>query len=119
MSVSEWAFVGLFFALGWTLPALPIVAGKLLAPQRPNPAKSDTYECGVQPFGDTQTQFRAQYYIYALVYVVFGVEIAFLAIWALAYNRLGLFALFEMAVFILLLVVALIFVWRKGALRWA
>jgi NADH-quinone oxidoreductase subunit A len=119
MTLNEWIFVGLFFALGWTLPALPIVAGKILSPKRPNVIKEQTYECGVETFGNTWGQFRAQYYIFALVFVVFDVELVFLFPWALAYNKLGLFALFEMFVFIVLLVVALVYAWRKGALEWS
>jgi len=119
MNLNEWIFIGLFFALGWMLPAVPIVLGKLLAPNRPNRVKQQTYECGVEMVGSPWTQFRAQYYIFALVFVVFDVELVFLFPWALAYNQLGPFALFEMAVFIFLLVVALVYTWRKGALRWS
>jgi len=88
-------------------------------PPRPNAVKHQVYECGVETFGDTRVQFRAQYYIFALVFVLFDVELVFLFPWALAYNQLGLFALFEMTVFIFLLVVALVYTWRKGALTWA
>lgn len=119
MDLNPWIFVGLFFALGWMLPALPIVLGKILAPKRPNRVKQQTYECGVEMVGSPWAQFRAQYYIFALVFVVFDVELVFLFPWALAYNQLGLFALFEMVVFIVLLVVALVYTWRKGALEWA
>lgn len=119
MSLNEWIFIGLFFALSWTLPAVPIVLGKILAPRRPNPVKQQVYECGVETYGDTRVQFHAQYYVFALVFLLFDVELVFLFPWAVAYNQLGLFALFEMAVFIFLLVVALIYTWRKGALTWA
>ncbi len=119
MSLNQWIFVGLFFALGWTLPAVPIVLGKLLSPKRPNRVKQSTYECGVEMVGTPQVQFRAQYYVFALAFVVFDVELVFLFPWALAYNQMGLFALFEMTIFILLLVVALVYTWRKGALRWS
>jgi len=119
MTVNEWIFIGLFIALGWTLPAIPIVFGKILSPKRPNEVKHSTYECGVETVGTTWIQFRAQYYVFALVFVVFDVELIFLLPWALAYNQLGLFALFEMAVFIVLLVVALVYTWRKGALEWS
>ena len=119
MTLNEWVFIGLFFALGWALPATPVVLGKILAPKRPNPVKNDIYECGIETYGSTWIQFRAQYYIFALVFVVFDVELVFLFPWALAYNKLGLFALFEMVVFIFLLVVALVYTWRKGALEWS
>lgn len=119
MTLTDWVFVGLFFALGWTLPAVPIIAGKILAPKRPNPVKNKTYECGVEMHGSPWTRFRAEWYVFALVFVVFDVELVFLFPWALAYNKLGMFALFEMVVFIVLLVVALIYTWRKGALEWS
>lgn len=118
MNLNEWIFVGLFLAIAWTLPAIPIVLGKFLAPQRPTSAKNATYECGVETLGNTWVQFRAQYYIFALVFVLFDVEVVFLFPWALAFGGLGLFAVFEMAVFILLLVAALLYTWRKGALEW-
>ena len=119
MALKEWIFVGLFFALGWLLPAIPIILGKILSPKRPNPTKNQTYECGVETFGTTWGQFKAQYYPYLLVFLVFDVELVFLFPWALAYNQVGLFALFEMFVFIALLVVALFYTWRKGALEWS
>ncbi|MBN1967500.1 MAG: NADH-quinone oxidoreductase subunit A [Anaerolineae bacterium] len=119
MTVNEWIFVGLFLAVAWLLPATPIVLGKLLGPKRPNPIKEQTYECGIETTGGTWVQFKAQYYIFALVFVLFDVELVFLFPWALAYNKLGLFALFEMAFFIFLLVVALVYTWRKGALEWS
>jgi NADH-quinone oxidoreductase subunit A len=119
MSVNEWVFVGLFLALAWTLPVVPIVLGKILGPKRSNPQKREIYECGIETVGETHVQFKAQYYIFALVFVVFDVELVFLFPWAAAYNRLGLYALFEMALFILLLVVALVYTWRKGALEWS
>ncbi len=116
--MNDWVFVGLFFALGWILPATPIIIAKLLAPRRPNAVKNKAYECGVEMRGPARAQFRAEWYVYALVFVIFDVELIFLFPWALAYNQLGLFALFEMVVFITLLVVALVYVWRKNALEW-
>jgi len=118
MSLGEWVFVGIFVAIAWIFPAVPIILGKRLGPKRPNPVKQQTYECGIETTGNTWVQFRAQYYIFALVFVLFDVELVFLFPWALAYNQLGLFAFVEMAIFILLLVVALVYAWRKGALEW-
>lgn len=119
MGLNEWIFIGLFFLLGWIIPVVPVLMGAVLAPRRPNPLKSDIYECGVETFGDAWVQFRAQYYVFALVFVIFDVELVFLFPWAYAYNQLGLFALFEMVVFIVLLVVALLYTWRKGVLKWS
>ena len=118
MDLSEWAFVGVFLAIAGVLPVVPIVLGRLLGPRKPNPIKNDTYECGVETVGDAWVQFKVQYYIFALVFLVFDVEMVFLFPWAVAYNGLGLFAFVEVLVFIALLAVALIYVWRKGALEW-
>jgi NADH:ubiquinone oxidoreductase subunit 3 (subunit A) len=72
----------------------------------------------METFGDTWVQFRVQYYLYALVFVLFDIETVFLLPWAVVYNQLGLFALAEMLLFIALLVVGLVYAWRKGALEW-
>ncbi len=118
MDLSEWAFVGVFLAIAGILPVVPIVLGRLLGPRKPNPIKNDTYECGVETVGDAWVQFKVQYYIFALVFLVFDVEMVFLFPWAVAYNGLGLFAFVEVLIFVALLAVALIYVWRKGALEW-
>ncbi|MBN1679766.1 MAG: NADH-quinone oxidoreductase subunit A [Anaerolineae bacterium] len=118
MKLNEWIFVGIFMALAWVFPTIPIVLGKLLGPKRPNPSKQDTYECGVETVGPAWVQFRSQYYIFALVFVIFDVELVFLFPFALAFNRLGLFALFEVTIFIALLLVALFYTWRRGVLEW-
>lgn len=118
MSLNEWIFIGLFFALSWTLPAVPIVLGKILAPRRPNPVKQQVYECGVETYGDTRVQFHAQYYVFALVFLLFDVELVFLFPWAVAYNQVGLWALAEAFLFLGILTVGLVYAWRKGALRW-
>ena len=108
----------MFLAIAPILPAVPIALGWLLGPRKPNPIKNDTYECGIETVGDTWVQFKIQYYIFALVFVVFDVEMVFLLPWAVAYGSLGLFAFVEIFVFIVLLAVALLYVWRKGALEW-
>lgn len=118
MDLSEWVFIGIFLAIGGLLPAVPMLLGRVLGPYKPNPIKTDTYECGIETIGDTWVQFKVQYYIFALVFVVFDVEMVFLFPWAVAYNQLGLFAFIEVLVFIALLAAALVFVWRKGALEW-
>ncbi len=100
------------------LAGLPLVLAWALRPRKPNPIKSSTYECGIQTYGDTWVQFKAQYYIYALVFVLFDVETVFLFPWAMVYNQLPLFAIVEMLVFIAILAGALIYAWRKGDLEW-
>jgi NADH-quinone oxidoreductase subunit A len=95
-----------------------VVINRLLGPQKPNPLKNQTYECGIETVGDTWIQFKVQYYIYALVFVVFDVESVFLFPIAAAYDQLTLFAAFEVVVFVLILVVGLGYAWSKGALEW-
>ena len=119
MSLHPWIFVGLFFIASAFLPSVAIGANWLLGPKRPNRVKHEPYECGVEMIGSPWAQFRAQWYVFALVYVVFDVEVIFLFPWAKAYNQMGLFALFEVTVFVVLLLVALWYVSRKDALEWS
>jgi NADH:ubiquinone oxidoreductase subunit 3 (subunit A) len=118
MQVNEWIFIGIFFAIAWVFPGMPILIARLLQPRRPNPIKVETYECGIETVGTAWVQFKVQYYLYALVFLVFDIEVVFLFPWAVAYNQLALFAFVEMFIFIALLAVALIYAWRKGALEW-
>lgn len=119
MSVlNEWAFVGVFMAIAWILPALPIVLAWFVRPRKGNAMKSATYECGVETVGDTWVQFKVQYYLYGLVFLVFDVEMIFLFPWALAYSQLDFFGFIAGFIFIFLLADALIYAWKKNALEW-
>ena len=117
--MNEWLYVGLFFIVGLIIPAGAIGAGWLFGPKKPNPIKQSTYECGIEPVGEGWVQFKAQYYIFALVFLVFDVETVFLFPWAVKLGQLGLFAVVEGIVFILILVAGLVYTWRKGMLEWA
>ena len=117
-TLNEWAFIGVFFALSWVFPALPIFIAGVFRPKKPNVLKSQTYECGVETVGDTWVQFRVQYYIYGLIFLVFDVEMVLLFPWAVAYNSLDLFGFGAGLLFIFLLFDALIYAWRKNALVW-
>lgn len=90
----------------------------LIRPKKPGPIKKSTYECGLETMGETWVRFRVQYYIYALVFVIFDIETVFLYPWAVAYNQLGLFALVEMFIFLGILGGGLLYAWRKGVLEW-
>jgi NADH:ubiquinone oxidoreductase subunit 3 (subunit A) len=117
--LNDWMFIGIFLLLAPVFPGLALLIPRLIAPKKPNSAKSETYECGIQTYGDTWVQFKAQYYIFALVFLIFDVEIVFLFPWAVAFNQIPLFAVFEGVLFILILVAGLIYAWRKGVLEWA
>lgn len=116
--LADWQFIGIFLALSPIFPALPVVANWVLAPKKPNPLKQQTYECGIETVGDTWIQFKVQYYIYALVFVIFDVEAVFLFPIAAAYDQLALFAVFEVMLFVVILMVGLGYAWAKGALEW-
>jgi NADH:ubiquinone oxidoreductase subunit 3 (subunit A) len=116
--LSDWLYVGVFFVIAMFLPGAAIFLAGLLAPKKPNPIKNSTYECGIETVGPAWVQFKSQYYIYTLVFLVFDVETVLLFPWALAYNQLPMFAILEGIVFILILLGGLIYAWRKGALEW-
>lgn len=116
--LANYALIGLFFVGAAAFPLIPLIAARFLSPRRPTPTKLDTYECGLEVIGDFHVQFKVQYYLYALAFVIFDVEVVFLYPWAVAFNQLGLFALIEMAIFLLILVAGLVYAWRKGALEW-
>jgi NADH-quinone oxidoreductase subunit A len=115
---SDYTFVGLMAAIALLFPAIPVVLARLLSPHKPTLIKNDTYECGIEATGNSWIQFRVQYYLYALIFVIFDVETVFLFPWAVSYGVLGWFALAEMFIFVGLLVLGLIYAWRKGALEW-
>src|SRR5689334_9822046 len=97
---------------------LPLIVVAVVAPRKRSASKSDIYECGLLTTGETWVRFRIQYYIYALLFVVFDIETVFLYPWAVSYAGLGTFALYEMLVFLVILFVGLVYAWCKGVLRW-
>ncbi|MBU6404557.1 MAG: NADH-quinone oxidoreductase subunit A [Metallibacterium scheffleri] len=103
-------------AAGLGLALLTI--GLLVAPKRPEAEKLSPYECGFEAFEDARMKFDVRYYLLAILFIIFDLEIAFLFPWAVVFDRIGLIALIEMALFIGLLVVGFIYIWKKGALEW-
>ena len=99
--------------------SLALLANKLLSPQSRKGERELTYESGMEPIGGAWIQFNIRYYMFALVFVIFDVETVFLYPWAVAFHRLGLLAFIEALIFIAILVVALAYAWRKGALEWS
>ena len=108
-----------FFLASSLVPLLALSASKLLRPNTRGPERRTTYESGMEPIGGAWIQFNIRYYMFALVFVVFDVETVFLYPWAVAFNQLGLLAFIEALIFIAILVVALVYAWRKGALEWS
>lgn len=118
MDNQAWLYIGVFLLLAPIFPAIALLIPRLIAPKKPNTIKLQTYECGIETIGESWVQFRIQYYIFALVFLIFDIETVFLFPWAVAFDQLPLFAVLEGVLFVLILVAGLIYAWRKGALKW-
>jgi NADH:ubiquinone oxidoreductase subunit 3 (subunit A) len=116
--LDHWLYVGIFFAIALLLPGVAIYLAGVLGPHKSNAMKRSTYECGIETVGESRVQFRVQYYIFALVFLVFDVEAVFLFPWAVAYGQMGLYAVAEGLLFVLILVGGLAYAWKRGALEW-
>ncbi|GIP35554.1 NADH-quinone oxidoreductase subunit A [Paenibacillus sp. J2TS4] len=116
--INNYVIVAIFVSLSVLLPVVALTIGKLLRPNKPFNEKLTTYESGNVPVGEGHIQFNIRYYLFALMFVIFDVEAVFLYPWAVAYHKLGLFALVEMCIFVALLVVGLIYAWKKKVLQW-
>lgn len=114
----HYLFIALFLGIALVFPVLPIVLARFIAPRKPSPIKNASYECGLEAEGDAWIQFRVQYYLFALMFVIFDVETVFIYPWAVAFKKLGLFGFAEMLIFILILAVGLVYAWRKNLLEW-
>jgi NADH:ubiquinone oxidoreductase subunit 3 (subunit A) len=115
---NPWIYLGLFLVVGTIIPIAAIVMAAILAPRKPNPIKLSTYECGMETVGDSWVQFKAQYYVFALAFLIFDVETVFLFPWALSLNMMPLFVAVEGIIFILILLAGLYYIWQKGMLDW-
>src|SRR5687767_4320009 len=116
--LKDFEFIGVLGFITLTIPIVTLIIAWLLRPKKPDPAKQETYESGIETMGNTWVQFKAQYYIYAIVFVVFDIEAIFLFPFAVALRQLPIYSLVWAIIFILLLFDGLLYGWRKGALRW-
>ena len=114
----QYAFIALLTGVAIVLGVAPLILAKFIAPRKPGKSKQDPYECGLESTGDPWVQFRVQYYIYALLFVIFDVEVVFIYPWALVWKGLGPMAFAEMALFLMILAVGLVYAWKKGVLEW-
>jgi NADH-quinone oxidoreductase subunit A len=106
------------FAFAGALVAIMVSMGRLLGPTRPTPSKGTAFECGNPPSGSAWGRFSVKFYMTAILFIVFDVEVVFLYPWAVTFRQLGWFGFGEMLIFIAVLAFALLYVWRKGALEW-
>jgi NADH-quinone oxidoreductase subunit A len=116
---ADYAVVLAVLTAGALLVAVAFTTARLVAPRKPNREKMSTYECGIDPVGHGWSQSQVRYYVYGFLFVIFDVESVFLFPWARVFESLGYTAVVEMAIFIGILAVGLLYAWRKGVLKWA
>lgn len=116
-------FIVIFAGVALVFPLMPLALAwmwrKFFQPAKPGVAKNATYECGIESIGDAQIQFRSQYYLYAIIFLIFDVEAIFLVPFAVAFTGLPVGAFVALLVFLLLLIEGLVWAWGKGCLTWA
>ena len=108
-----------YFIIACLIPVLALTSSKIVRIQSPSAEKNTTYESGIEPMGQAWIQFNIRYYMFALVFVIFDVETIFLYPWAVSFSEIGLAAFIEALIFICILLIGLIYAWRKGALEWS
>ena len=118
MNLEQYLPVLLFMLVGAAIGFAPLLLGKLLGPSRPDPEKLSPYECGFEAFEDARMKFDVRYYLVAILFILFDLEIAFLFPWAVSLDSIGFFGFMAMMIFLTILVVGFIYEWMKGALDW-
>ncbi len=115
---NQYAYVAVFALVGVVFVIITLLISWVLRPAKPSAAKSTPYECGIVPVGDAWGQFNIRYYLFALLFLLFDVEAAYLYPWAVRVGKLGLYAVVEMAIFLGIVGLGLAYAWRKGGLQW-
>lgn len=116
--LAQYATVLVFILLGAVTVALMLGVSRLLQPRNPGAVKLSTYECGEVPFGSSWIQFNIRFYVVALIFIIFDVEVALLYPWAVIFQRLGMLAFVEAFIFIVILLAGLAYLWKEGDLEW-
>ncbi len=114
----EWFPILIFLAIAGAIASAMVAGSFLLGRQRPDSEKLSPYECGFEPFEDARIRFDVRYYLVAILFIIFDLEVAFLFPWAVSLGDIGLFGFWSMLVFLAVLTVGFIYEWRKGALEW-
>ena len=110
--------IGLFILVGLAFTGGTFLVAGVIRPNNPNPVKLEPYESGISNVGDARDRFHIRYYVLAMLYLVFDLEVVFLYPWAVQYDKLGVFGLLEMLVFVAILLIGYFYAWKKGALDW-
>ena len=116
--LQEYLPIAVLLVLATGLAGLVIAIGHLFGPRRPTQRKSMPYESGMRPIGQGTRQLPVRFYLIAVLFILFDIEVVFFFPWAVVYKKLGLFGLVEMLIFILILLVGYVYAWKKGALEW-
>ncbi len=123
MTQHPYSFILVFMAVALVFPVMPLILAwmwrRFFQPPKPGPEKNATYECGIESLGEAQIQFRSQYYLYAIIFLIFDVEAVFLVPFAVAFTGLPVSAFIVILIFLFLLIEGLIWAWGKGCLNWA
>ena len=107
-----------FILLGLLMGGAMMIAGRVLGPHKPDAEKNSPYECGFEVFEDARIKFDVRYYLIAIMFILFDLEIAFLFPWALVFKQLGMYGFVVMSIFLAILIAGFVYVWKKGALEW-
>lgn len=118
MNLENYFPVLLFILVGIGVGVVPQVLGRLIGPHKPDAQKTSPYECGFEAFEDARMKFDVRYYLVAILFILFDLEVAFLVPWAVAMRDIGMVGFWAMMIFLAILVAGLIFEWKKGALDW-
>lgn len=113
-----YGYVLIFLLVGLAFLGATLLAARMFRPSKPSAVKGEAYECGPRAIGEGWHQFNIRYYLFAILFVLFAVETAYLYPWAIRYKFWGLFAVVEMVIFLGILTLGLVYAWRKGALEW-
>ena len=114
----EYIAIGVMIALATIIAVIAISLGELFGPKRKSSVKSEPYESGIAPIGPGTRRMPVRFYLIAVLFILFDIEVIFFLPWAVVFRQLGLFGLAEMAVFIVILLIGYVYAWKKGALEW-
>jgi NAD(P)H-quinone oxidoreductase subunit 3 len=114
----EYSYFWIFLLIVTLFPLIIFLISRIITPKNEGPEKLTSYESGIEPMGGARTQFQIRYYMFALVFVIFDVETVFLYPWAMSFYDFGILSFIEALIFISILILGLIYAWRKGALEW-
>ena len=115
----EFVSILIYFVIALLLAGIILSLSFVFAKQKADPEKISAYECGFDPFDDARSRFDVQFYLVAILFIIFDLEVAFLFPWALTLSQIGLFGFFSMMVFLIILTIGFVYEWQKGALDWS